>query len=107
MPDDCFILVKLDINRIRLLKLEVNADTIANRLDQFTGIIDNSIIQSNFFPCSICVSKLKVKQSAISILSESVITVRPTPSSKVSMYHSLQQLKEQLPNVVIKVKTHY
>lgn len=44
MPDDCFILVKLDINRIRLLKLEVNADTIANRLDQFTGIIDNSII---------------------------------------------------------------
>jgi len=81
MPDDCFVLVKLDIDRIRLLKLEVNADTIAH---------------------SICVSKLRVKQSAISILNDTVITVRPAPSAKVSMYHSLQQLKELLPNIVIK-----
>jgi len=81
MPDDCFILIKLDIDRIRLLKLEVNADSIAH---------------------SICTSKLRVKQSAITIFSETVITVKPTPSAKVSMYHSLQQLKEQLPNIVIK-----
>jgi hypothetical protein len=28
-PDDCLILIKLDIERIRLLKLEVTAETIA------------------------------------------------------------------------------
>ena len=28
MPDDCFMLIKLDMNRIRLLKLEVDANSI-------------------------------------------------------------------------------
>lgn len=28
LPDDCFMLIKLDMNRIRLLKLEVDATSI-------------------------------------------------------------------------------
>lgn len=42
LPDDCFLLLKLDIDRIKLLKLEVNADTIRY---------------------SLCTSKLKVSVS--------------------------------------------
>ena len=26
LPDDCFLLIKLDVERIKLLKLEVNAE---------------------------------------------------------------------------------
>jgi DNA-directed RNA polymerase III subunit RPC1 len=31
LPDDCFLLIKLDTDRIRLLKLEVDADSIRYR----------------------------------------------------------------------------
>ena len=31
LPGDCFMLIKLDMNRIRLLKLEVDANTIKYR----------------------------------------------------------------------------
>lgn len=31
LPDDCFLLIKLDIDRIRLLKLEVDAESICYR----------------------------------------------------------------------------
>ena len=108
MPDDCFILIKLDIDRIRLLKLEVNADSIAHRFVYLIYFVifhnwNGSTFVLSCFLSSICTSKLRVKQSAITIFSETVITVKPTPSAKVSMYHSLQQLKEQLPNIVIKV----
>lgn len=29
LPDECFVLIKLDLDRIRLLQLEVNADTVS------------------------------------------------------------------------------
>lgn len=32
LPDDCFLLIKLDLDRIQLLKLEVNIDTICDSL---------------------------------------------------------------------------
>lgn len=28
LPDECFVLIKLDLDRIRLLQLEVNVDTV-------------------------------------------------------------------------------
>ncbi len=31
LPDDCFLLVKLDVNRIKLLKLEVSTDNMCSR----------------------------------------------------------------------------
>ncbi|XP_067133403.1 DNA-directed RNA polymerase III subunit RPC1 [Centruroides vittatus] len=81
LPDDCFMLIKLDLDRIRLLKLEVNAETIRY---------------------SICISKLKVKQENISIIGDSILTVKPSETAKSSIYYVLQTLKEQLPSVIIK-----
>lgn len=81
LPDDIFMLIKLDIKRIQLLKLEVDAYSIAYSIHK---------------------SKLKVKENYIKVISDSIIIVQPPPNSKSSTYHVLQNLKEQLPKVVIK-----
>ena len=81
LPDDCFLLVKLDVERIKLLKLEVNAETIRYAL---------------------CTSKLKIKPSNCTVLGESMITVNPAASGKTTMYYNLQFLKEKITSVVIK-----
>ena len=83
-PTGCFIRIQLDINRIRLLKLEVDAESIKR---------------------SICTSDLKtlVKPDDVTICEESLIIVRPGTSRTTSPYHALQILKMNLPKVVIKV----
>ncbi|XP_033840470.1 DNA-directed RNA polymerase III subunit RPC1 isoform X2 [Periophthalmus magnuspinnatus] len=80
LPDDCFILVKLSLERIRLLRLEVNAETVRY---------------------SICMSKLRVKPADIAVHGEAVVCVSPRENSKSSMYYVLQSLKEDLPKVVV------
>ena len=82
LPDSCFILVKLDVERIKLLKLEVTADSIK---------------------CSLCNSKIiKVKPSDCQIIGESILTVKPGVSGKTSMYYQLQYIKDKISSVVIK-----
>ncbi|KAL5018248.1 hypothetical protein ScPMuIL_003970 [Solemya velum] len=81
LPDDCFMLVKLDLDRIRLLKLEVSVGSIKE---------------------SICSSKFKIKHQNVHIHSEAVLTVHPVETSKSSMYYVLQQLKKELPKIMIK-----
>lgn len=81
LPDDCFVLVKLDLDRIRLLQLEVTVDTIC---------------------LSIAMSKLRIKGQNIRAIGASLLTVRPSATSKISLYQAVQNLMEQLPNVVIK-----
>lgn len=81
LPDDCFILIKLHVERIRLLKLEVSAETIRY---------------------SLCTSRLKIKPGNCVVIGESLITIKPSPSGKTTMYYQLQQLKEKVPSVVIK-----
>ena len=97
------MLIKLDLNRIRLLKLEVNADSIKYRLVSLNGWALNQTVISKMYFLSICTSKLRVKPTNVNVVSDSIITVSPTPSAKSSMYHVLQHLKDQLKNVVIKV----
>ncbi|XP_073684076.1 DNA-directed RNA polymerase III subunit RPC1-like [Garra rufa] len=80
LPDDCFILVKLSLERIRLLRLEVNAETVRY---------------------SICTSKLRVKPGDIAVHGEAVVCVTPRENSKSSMYYVLQSLKQDLPKVVV------
>lgn len=80
LPDDCFILVKLSLERIRLLRLEVNAETVRY---------------------SICMSKLRVKPGDIAVHGEAVVCVSPRENNKSSMYYVLQSLKEELPKVVV------
>ncbi|XP_038060034.1 DNA-directed RNA polymerase III subunit RPC1-like isoform X2 [Patiria miniata] len=80
LPDNCFILIKLDMDRINLLKLEVNAESVR---------------------ISICASKLRVKHQNVEVISASMVTVMPQETSKSSMYYTLQFLKENLTDVVI------
>uniref|UniRef100_A0A672PT33 DNA-directed RNA polymerase subunit n=1 Tax=Sinocyclocheilus grahami TaxID=75366 RepID=A0A672PT33_SINGR len=80
LPDDCFVLVKLSLERIRLLRLEVNAETVRY---------------------SICTSKLRVKPGDIAVHGEAVVCVSPKENSKSSMYYVLQSLKQELPKVVV------
>ncbi|XP_064601918.1 DNA-directed RNA polymerase III subunit RPC1-like [Liolophura sinensis] len=79
--DDCFILIKLDLDRIRLLKLEVSSASIKD---------------------SICSSKLRIKPQHVQVYSDSILTVNPCETNKSSMYYVAQQLKKDLPNVMIK-----
>ncbi|XP_078700713.1 DNA-directed RNA polymerase III subunit RPC1-like [Branchiostoma floridae x Branchiostoma belcheri] len=81
LPDDCFLLVKLHMDRIKLLKLEVSADTIRY---------------------SICTSKLRIKPGNIAVHGESILCVTPSETAQSSMYYNMQKLKESLPKVVIK-----
>uniref|UniRef100_A0A146LPV0 DNA-directed RNA polymerase subunit n=1 Tax=Lygus hesperus TaxID=30085 RepID=A0A146LPV0_LYGHE len=81
VPYDCFLLIKLDIERIRLLKLEVDAESIKY--------------------CICTATKLKLKPPQVTVQSPSVITVRP-PTAKESLDFTLRTLKESLPGVVIK-----
>ncbi|XP_070543488.1 DNA-directed RNA polymerase III subunit RPC1-like [Ptychodera flava] len=80
LADECFILIKLHLERIKLLKLEVNSETIRQ---------------------SIIHSKLRIKPQDIDLHGDSLILVHPVESSKSSMYYVLQSLKESLPSVVI------
>lgn len=81
-PDDCYIRIVLDTNRIRLLKLEIDANSIA---------------------VSLCTApKLKLKPPNISVRSEALIHISPPDNPKSSLYYSMQFLKSQLPNVVVK-----
>ncbi|XP_015123305.1 DNA-directed RNA polymerase III subunit RPC1 [Diachasma alloeum] len=80
LPDDCFLLIKLDIDRIKLLKLEVDANSIRYAL---------------------CTSKLKLNPKHVNVRGESILTINPS-SQKHSLNHALMLLKESVPNVVIK-----
>ncbi|XP_035660991.1 DNA-directed RNA polymerase III subunit RPC1-like [Branchiostoma floridae] len=81
LPDDCFLLIKLHMDRIKLLKLEVSADTIRY---------------------SICTSKLRIKPANIVVHGESILCVTPSETAQSTMYYNMQKLKETLPKVVIK-----
>lgn len=82
LPSECFLLIKLDIDRIKLLQLEVNAESIRY---------------------SICTSKFKLKPNEVKVVSDSIITVyAPLKSSENRLNFALQSLKELIPQVVIK-----
>ncbi|XP_037787697.1 DNA-directed RNA polymerase III subunit RPC1-like [Penaeus monodon] len=81
LPDDCFLLLKLAMDRIRLLKLEVDAYSIKY---------------------AICTSKLKVKEMDVCVESDTILTVRPSKTKVSSMYYQLQHLKQHITKVIIK-----
>lgn len=82
LPNSCFILVKLAMDRIKLLKLEVDVDSI------------------RFAICN--TRKLKLKPQQVTALSKSELCIYPSESSKSSLHYTMQQLKSDLPNVLIK-----
>lgn len=80
LPDDCFLLLKIDVERIKLLKLEVDTNAI-----QY----------------SLCTSKLKLTPKSVVVQSDSIITIYPN-KSKHDLSSSLTHLKEAVPKVVVK-----
>lgn len=77
--DDSFILVKLDMDRIRLLKLEVDANSIKY---------------------SLCTAKLKV---SVQVVSDTILILKPVKIKNTErINYTLQALKKSLPSVVIK-----
>lgn len=81
LPDDCFILFKISLDRIRLLKLEVTAETIVY---------------------SMVTSRIKLKADQIKSCGERILLVRPKESARESLHSSIQTLMKQLPDVVVK-----
>ncbi|XP_050312133.1 DNA-directed RNA polymerase III subunit RPC1 [Anthonomus grandis grandis] len=81
--DDAFLLIQLNYDRIKLLKLEVNAESIRY---------------------SICTtSKLKLKPADVRVESDTIITVHPNRSTHSRRLNfALSELKDQIPNVVVK-----
>ncbi|KAK7791847.1 hypothetical protein R5R35_011050 [Gryllus longicercus] len=80
LPDDAFLLIKLSLERINLLKLEVDAESIRY---------------------SICTSRLKIKANLVSVVSDSIILIRPGKTS-LAMSNTLSGFKETVPKVIIK-----
>ncbi|KAF9809781.1 hypothetical protein SFRURICE_000262 [Spodoptera frugiperda] len=82
LPNECFLLIRLDAERIRLLCLEVNVESIVY---------------------SICTSKLKIKPGNVHIVSEWAIKVSAEACKQGGWLNlALQQLARQLPAVVVK-----
>ena len=78
-PDDFFIIVKLDVDRIKLLKLEVDANSIKYTL---------------------CTARLKVN---VEVVSDTILKVTPIKTKNADrINYVLQSLKKSLPNIVIK-----
>ncbi|EEB15462.1 DNA-directed RNA polymerase III largest subunit, putative [Pediculus humanus corporis] len=79
LPDDFFIIVKLDVDRIKLLKLEVDANSIKYTL---------------------CTARLKVN---VEVVSDTILKVTPIKTKNADrINYVLQSLKKSLPNIVIK-----
>ena len=81
-PQGCYLSIKLDMQAIIALKLEVTIDTIK---------------------VSICrTSKLKVKEKHVSLYGNDKLHIEPYDNSRDKMYFVMQQLKTKLPHVIIK-----
>ncbi|CAD7087568.1 unnamed protein product [Hermetia illucens] len=77
----CFLLVKLDLDRIRVLGLEINAETIRY---------------------SICTSKLRIKPSQVEIHGSSIIIIRPDSTKHGQALNAeLQRLVTAIQKVVV------
>ncbi|XP_011188921.1 DNA-directed RNA polymerase III subunit RPC1 [Zeugodacus cucurbitae] len=80
-PDDCFLVIRLDLNRIKVLGLEINAETVRY---------------------SICTSKLRIKPALVDVVGSSVITVHiDTSKHGATLNAELQRLTIAIQNVVV------
>ncbi|KAK3708848.1 hypothetical protein QZH41_016279 [Actinostola sp. cb2023] len=81
-PDSCYVLIKLALSRIRLLKLEIDVESIRMAI------------------CTI--RKVKLNLSQVQVHSNAVLTVHPTETSKSSLHYLMQYIRTELPNILIK-----
>lgn len=81
--DDSYLLIKVDLERIKLLKLEVTP----------MSIIDSIVTDKRM---------KKVRYNQLSLPSPDTITLHVHDSSKGNMYYQMKRYKESLPNIVVK-----
>ncbi|MFH4974741.1 hypothetical protein AB6A40_001450 [Gnathostoma spinigerum] len=83
LPDDCFVLIKVNAKRVRLLLLEITMSSIAH---------------------CICTAKLPVpvKPNQIRILGKTIMVIRPPDVAKCSKMMAIQYLKYNLSSVTVK-----
>ncbi len=81
-PQGCYLSVKLDLQAISALKLEVTIESVRDAL--------------------VKTARLKVKDKHISLQSQDKLHIEPYDVSREKMYFVMQQLKEKLPHVIIK-----
>eukprot|EP01135_Chromosphaera_perkinsii_P006114 Nk52_evm1s403 gene=Nk52_evmTU1s403 len=79
--DCCYVLVKLALDRIKLLKLEIDASSIREKI--------------------ICAPKLKMKPNLVFVEDKDMIRVHPGDSSKIGLYAAIQHVSSLLPNVIV------
>ncbi|KAL7303100.1 hypothetical protein TKK_0004313 [Trichogramma kaykai] len=82
-PRNCYLRLRIDAERVKLLKLEVNIHTVAQ---------------------SVCGSKLKIPEKAVEVNARrQTLTVYPDRmDSRLNLSQLLAVLKEQLPRVTVK-----
>lgn len=79
---DAFLLIQLNYDRIKELKLQINADTVRY---------------------SICTSKLKLKSTEVQVKGDTIITIHPGGAKNSARFNfALNELKSKLPSVVVK-----
>lgn len=81
-PRGCYLEVKLDLNAITALKLELSINDVKI-----------AIIKA---------PKMKVKERNVEIMDDKRIHIQPSDLSRDNMYFSMQQLKNMLPSVAVK-----
>jgi DNA-directed RNA polymerase III subunit RPC1 len=80
MRNECCVIIKLDLERVRLLKLEITVHTVIDSI--------------------LSVSKLKIKSGQIMAIGDKYIKI--SPSTKGTLHDSLLKLKNEVANVVVK-----
>ncbi|KAI1716490.1 RNA polymerase rpb1, domain 5 domain-containing protein [Ditylenchus destructor] len=83
LPDDLFVLIKLNTKRIRLLQLEITIETILE---------------------SICIAKLPVpvKRPQLNVIGKSIILIRPPETGKFSKSIAMHYITYHIGSVVVK-----
>ncbi|XP_012231845.1 DNA-directed RNA polymerase III subunit RPC1 isoform X2 [Linepithema humile] len=84
LRDEHFLIIKLDVNKIKILKLEVDINSISY---------------------AILTSKLKLTQKNVEVLGDSIIIIRPNKQKeqqKESSHFPFRHLMEAVPNIIIK-----
>jgi DNA-directed RNA polymerase III subunit RPC1 len=80
-PKGCYLAVKLDMQAIENLRLEINAEKVKN------SIIING--------------KLKLKENHIEVVKIDKLKIEPAESSREKLYFAMQELKNKLPKVMV------
>ncbi|OMJ65718.1 hypothetical protein SteCoe_37735 [Stentor coeruleus] len=77
----CFLSVKLDMQAIENLRLEINAEKVKQAI--------------------ILYGKLKLKNNNIIVIRDDKLRIEPSETSREKLYFSMQELKNKLPKVMV------